>query len=331
MTDRVARLVSINADQREQILNAPRTSEAHRALLDRLPCMNAVQLGGQPGKERLPASFHVVAWNVERCLFPEDSANQLSHLHPQIVLLSEVDYGMARTKQRNTTEDMAAALGMTYAFGVEFFEMALGGDTEQEFCEDSFNAEGWHGNAVLSTVPFEKTALFRLDRDGHWFTPETGADTDQPRVGGRMAIAAIVPGESGPICVVSTHLESNADNTHRAAQFDDLMDLVDSFAPDMPVLIGGDLNTGNHMPPDFDWRKETLFQRAKERGYDWSFTAPGTTTRPSLITRHPDRKMKLDWICAKGMSCHDRGIVPSIDPNGRPLSDHDAVYARVSC
>ncbi len=74
-----------------------------------------------------------------------------------------------------------------------------------------------------------------------------------------MAIAAVVPGAEGPICVVSTHLESNADAAHRHVQFNLLVDKIDAFAPDMPVLIGGDLNTGNHLPPDFDHQRETLF------------------------------------------------------------------------
>ncbi|MEY8100057.1 endonuclease, partial [Falsihalocynthiibacter sp. S25ZX9] len=97
------------------------------------------------------------------------------------------------------------------------------------------------------------------DDHGHWFSSdELNADPEQPRVGGRMAIAAILPRDSGTVCVVSTHLDSNADARYRAVQFERLLDAIDDFAPDMPVLIGWDLNTGNHQPPDFDWKDETL-------------------------------------------------------------------------
>lgn len=324
-------LPRITATDRHQILTSPRTADAHRKLLDNTPAMNLLQVGGTPSRATLPRTLSIAAWNVERCLFPEESADHLTPVVPDIVLLSEVDHGMARTSQRHTTALMAKRLGMTYAFGVEFHELDLGGPTEYQFCSDDFNELGWHGNAILSSVPFDRLAMVRLDDQGHWFDAESGAaDPSQPRLGGRMAILAVVPMETSPICVVSTHLESNADAAFRHAQFIRLLDAIDSFAPDMPVMIGGDLNTGNHLPPDFDWRRETLFTLAKEHGYSWDFTADGTTTRPSLITPHPDRVMKLDWFAGRGLDCLDSGILGSLSREGTPLSDHDCVWCTVS-
>ena len=329
ITETVNELPAVTDDQRAGILAAPRTAESHRALLASLPAMNAVQLGGTHCADKLPAEFTVAAWNIERCLFPEATAAHLEKLSPDVVLLSEVDHGMSRTAQRHTTAAVASELGMTYAFGVEFHELDLGGPTEREFCKDDFNTLGWHGNAILSSVPFERTALIRLDDHGHWFTAQDGAgNPDQPRVGGRNAIAAIVPGAKGPVCIVSTHLESNADAAHRQDQFERLLDTVDDFAPGIPVLIGGDLNTGNHLPPDFDWKRETLFSMAEARGYSWSFTADGPTTRPSLITPHPDRVMKLDWLAGRDLVNLKNGVLTSISDEGTPLSDHDCVWCQ---
>ncbi|APG48459.1 endonuclease/exonuclease/phosphatase family protein [Phaeobacter porticola] len=331
MTRVLDKLPSVTPDMQARIRDAPRNAVTHRALMAEVPAMSALQSGGQGSLETLASSVSVVAWNVERCLFPEDTARHIQPLAPQVVLLSEVDHGMARTSQRHTTEAMATALDMAYVFGVEFHELDLGGATEQAFCTDDFNLFGWHGNAILSTVPFERVTLIRLDDHGHWFSSdEVPADPEQPRLGGRMAIAAVLPTETGPICVVSTHLESNADAAHRHAQFDRLLHAIDAFAPDMPVLIGGDLNTGNHLPPDYDWQRETLFDLARSHGYDWSATPDGITTRPSLITPHPDREMKLDWFCTRGMRSTENLLVSSIDENGRPLSDHDAVWCRVA-
>ena len=319
----------VTRSEHARILAAPRTAAAHRALLAGLPAMNAVQTGGKASVQLLPASLSIVAWNVERCLFPQANANLLARYDPDIVLLSEVDHGMARTGQRHTTAEMAAHLGMNYGFGVEFHELDLGGPTERPFCTDDFNARGWHGNAILSRAPFSRVTMLRLCDHGHWYaSAERDADPDQPRVGGRMALLAEVPSESGPICIVSTHLESNADADHRAAQFDALMDGVDTFAPGLPVIIGGDLNTGNHMPPDFDWRSETLFARAEARGYAWDHSPAGTTTRPSLITPHPSRKMKLDWFCTRGFALEEKELIAVLDPQGTPLSDHDAIWCR---
>lgn len=328
MTPILKTLPDVTPAQRARILSAPRTAQSHRALMAELPAMNAVQTGGTASAAVLPASLTVIAWNVERCLFPEESAALLAPFNPDIVLLSEVDHGMARTAQRHTTEVMAQNLGMAYGFGVEFHELDLGGPTERPFCTDAVNRHGWHGNAILSRVPFARLSLLRLDDHGHWFSSdERDADPDQPRVGGRMALLAVVPTEAGDICVVSTHLESNANAAHRAGQFDDLMEAVEHFAPDLPVLIGGDLNTGNNAPPDFDHRSETLFANATAKGYDWSPTPKGMTTRPSLITPHPNRRMKLDWICMRGMHPVTKILIPALNAQSKPLSDHDAILS----
>lgn len=325
-------LPAASAAQKAAIHAAPRSAEAHRALLAGLPALNAVQTGGTAQAAVLPRRFGVAAWNVERCLFPTDSAAHLAPIAPDVVLLSEVDHGMARTGQRHTAAEMAADLGMAYAFGVEFLELGLGGQTERAFCCDDFNALGWHGNAVLSRVPFARVAMVRLCDAGHWFAGAAAGtvDPDQPRVGGRMALLAVLPGEAGPVCVVSVHLESNADGAHRHAQFAALVDAVETFAPGMPVLIGGDLNTGNGAPPGDDWRGETLFDLGRARGYDWGFTAEGMTTRPSLITPHPSRRMKLDWLAGRGLTCAKAGILSSVSSAGKPLSDHDCVHCRVA-
>ena len=330
MTRILDRLPPVTPDMRNQITSAPRTAEAHRQLLASIEAMNAVEVGGTASSDELPAEITVLAWNVERCLFPEKTADHIGQIAPQVVLLSEVDNGMARTAQRHTTRDVAEALGMTYAFGVEFHELDLGGPTERPFCTDDFNTLGWHGNAILSNVPFQKVAMLRLDDHGHWFSGQDGAtDPDQPRVGGRMALLAVIASARGPVCFVSTHLESNAGVAHRHAQFAKILDAVHQFAPDMPVMIGGDLNTGNHLPPDFDWQRETLFSLAETEGYSWTYTAEGTTTRPSLITPHPDRVMKLDWLCGRGLTPQDKGVLTSIGIGNTPLSDHDAVWARI--
>lgn len=315
----------VSDEDRARIIAAPKTADAHRQIMASLPAMNAVQVGGTASTTALPRELSVVAWNMERCLFPEASADQIRDKAPDIVLLSEVDHGMSRTKQRHTSEVMAQALGMTYAFGVEFHELNLCGPTEHEFCDDDFNERGWHGNAILSSVPFDKVTMIRLDDHGHWFIGEFG----EPRVGGRNAIAAVVSSDAGPLCICSTHLESNSEQGHRAKQFDLLMDRLDSFAPDMPIIIGGDLNTGNHMPPDFDWRKETLFDQAERRGYTWDNTEDGYTTRPSLITRNPTRKMKLDWFATRGFDGQEKSVISSLAPDGTPLSDHDAVWCKI--
>ncbi|MEQ8481719.1 MAG: endonuclease/exonuclease/phosphatase family protein [Hoeflea sp.] len=310
---------------KQSILSGPRTVEAHREHMASIEAMVLVETAGAASADRIPPSFTVAAWNIERGLFPEKSAGLLGRQNPDVVLLSELDCGMARTAQRHPTAEIAAALGMQYTYGVEFFELGLGGETERPYCVDDHNKAGWHGNAVLSRAAPHRAALIRLDDAGHWFAAsDLSVDATQPRIGGRMAIAAVLPTAAGELCVVSTHLESNAGSTRRAAQMEALLEAVEGFAPDMPVVIGGDLNTGNDADQP-DWTKEELFDLARARGYSWDNNAVGMTTRRSYLTPHPTRSMKLDWFAARGLSLDGAGIVPSVDPEGEPLSDHELI------
>ncbi|WP_290891536.1 endonuclease/exonuclease/phosphatase family protein [Hoeflea sp.] len=324
-TEAVDRLPPVAPDQRQAILAAPRTTEAHRAFMAGIAAMSMVESGGTPTDATAPQIFTVAAWNIERCLFPEKSAALLAAQTPDVVLLTEVDCGMARTAQRHPTAEIAAALGMHYVYGVEFFELGLGGETERPYCVDDHNEAGWHGNAVLSRAAPVSTTLIRLDDHGHWYIEGPFSwDRDQPRIGGRMAIATIIPTVAGNLCVVSVHLESNADSAHRGRQMERLIDAIDRFAPDLPVIIGGDLNTGNNKEAP-DWRDESLFDIARDHGYSWDNNAQGMTTRRSFLTPHPTRSMKLDWFAARGLSMDGAAIVPALDPAGEPLSDHELI------
>lgn len=321
----VGRLAAPTTVERAAIAGLEKSIAAHDAHMAELACMNAVEAGGRAERaEPLPFPFTAAAWNLERCLFPLDSAEHLGATGAEVVLLSEMDDGMARTRQRHTTAEVAADLGMAYLYGVEFIELGLGSDTELEFCKDQFNRRGLHGNSLLSTVPLHEAFLLRLEGERLWFTGEV----DQPRLGERMAIGAVINTESGPLVLASTHFESATAAAYRERQLVGLIDALETAFPGRPMLIGGDLNTGNHAGGDFE--AEGLFARAAERG----FARHGgpldvMTTRPSLITRWPERAMKLDWFLSRGVAVSDTRIVSSLCPSGRPLSDHDLITCRI--
>jgi endonuclease/exonuclease/phosphatase family metal-dependent hydrolase len=297
-----------------------RTIAAHDAAMAARPEMNSIEVGGAPSSAMpLTFPFTVAAWNLERCLFAAESAAHLAATKAPVVLLSEMDNGMARTSQRHPTADVADTLGMQYAYGIEFIELGLGSDTEREFCEDDFNAKGFHGNALMASVPLGRPFMVRLWGERLWF-----ADGEQPRLGERFAIGVVIDTEAGPFVAVSTHLESATTAAYRERQVKELIDALDEAFPGMPVLIGGDLNTGNHAGGDFE--AEGLFAMSAARG----FARHGgpldvMTTRPSLITRWPERAMKLDWFLARGLKIGETRIISSLDETGRPLSDHDLI------
>lgn len=313
-------------------------SVIHQGWMADTPCMQQLEQGTAAGTDTLLDSrFRVAAWNMERCLDPQGSARLLQAHRPDVILLSEMDAGMARSGQQHTTQALAQQLGMHYLYGVEFVELDLGCETERQLASDDFNTLGWHGNAILSRVPFSRAAMLRLDDHGHWFAGKSvGGVFGQPRVGGRMAILAEIATDSGPVTFVSTHLESDAGDQSMACREAQLLSLIDiaehfaaqSNAQDMrPIIIGGDLNTGNNLPGGLDWRAETLFASAEARGYHWQANPPGITTRPSRITLENAAPKKLDWFCARDIQADNGQIIAALDSNAVPLSDHELIMA----
>jgi endonuclease/exonuclease/phosphatase family metal-dependent hydrolase len=302
-----------------------RTEENHARELVRLECLQRVEVSTADAAPLLAFPLTIAAWNLERCYAVEASAALLKREGVQIALLSEVDNGMARTKQRHTSRDVASLLNMNHAFGVEFLELELGAAVELEFCDDDFNLHGFHGNALLAQTALQAPVMIRLEAHGHWFRPASPAR----RIGTRCAIAAVVMTDAGPLYAVSVHLENDGDAAYRERQMSWLLDAVDMLAGDIPVIVGGDLNTD--LADGGDFEKETLFAHAYGRGY----TRHGgpleqMTTRPSRVSRNPKGAYKLDWFLTRGLAVAESRIVPSVAPDGEVLSDHDMVVATVT-
>lgn len=214
---------------------------------------------------------------------------------------------------------------MTHAFGVEFLELELGAEVELEFCEDDFNVHGFHGNALVSPVALQAPVMIRLEAHGHWFTPETPAK----RIGTRCAIAGVVMTDAGPLYAVSVHLENRGDAAYRETQMRGLIDAIDHLAGDMPVIIGGDLNTG--LADGGDFEQETLFAHAASRGFErHGGPIDQMSTRASRVSRNPSAAYKLDWFLTRGVEVASSRLVSSVAPDGEVLSDHDMVVIEVA-
>jgi endonuclease/exonuclease/phosphatase family metal-dependent hydrolase len=310
--------------ERDRLDGLARTEANHAEALAGLACLQRLEAPVEERGEILSFPLTVAAWNLERCYNVEKSAVLLQREGAELVLLSEVDNGMARTAQRHTSRDIATELGMNYAFGVEFLELELGAEVELAFCEDDFNRHGFHGNALQSKAALQAPVMIRLEPHGHWFTPESPAR----RVGTRCAIAAGVMTTEGPLYAVSVHLENRGDAAYREAQVKRLIDAIDELAGDTSVIIGGDLNTG--LADGGDFEKETLFAHAYGRGFErHGGPLDQTTTRPSRVSRSPRGTWKLDWFLTRGLLVEDSRIVPSVADDGEVLSDHDMVVARL--
>lgn len=196
-----------------------------------------------------------------------------------VLVLNEADWGIKRTEYRDVARELAAALHMNYAYGVEFVEVdpVFDLDTEQLHLTDAHQDQrlqqdlqvdrqryhGLHGTAILSRYPIERARILRLPVCYDWYANEYKAISKlekgrrwsahklfrerverELRQGGRMALIAdiSVPDlPTGYATIVATHLENKCPPACRRRQLQALLADVKSNAN--PLVIAGDLNT----------------------------------------------------------------------------------------
>jgi len=336
----VADLPLVERAARDRMLALPPTTETHRTLLAATPALQFVEAGGTATAAK-SWPLCIACWNAQRFHRFDAGCALIRSVAADVVLLSELDIGMARTGQRHCLRDAAAALGGCYVFGAEFLELGLGDDEEQRRCAGLANEIGLHGNGILSNLALATPVLIRLETDGDWFDGDRG----ERRVGGRCAVAASIAVGGEKALFVSVHLESHSDPAQRAEQMRRLFDAVDAIAPTGPVVIGGDLNTSTlaHGDP-FDLaaalrddpnrlvrpeRYEPLFDLARARGYAWSdANAAGPTERPAEAA--PPPLAHIDWFLIRGLRASAPAIVPAVDPQGTIISDHEMIVVTLA-
>jgi len=288
--------------------------------------------------------LRVSAWNANRCVNPEEASLFLKSLGADVHLLSELDYGMARSGQKHTVRDIATQLECGYAFAVEFVELELGNRAERSAYAGQKNNVGYHGNAIVSPLEVGRAAVVRLrGAEPAWIDGSHG----ERRLGARMAVIGTIALASTEIVLVSTHLESHCPPQVRASQMIQLIAAIDAYRPGLPILIGGDFNTrtmskaafkhgSNHTPSSRErfvdpvaW--EPLFECAAAAGFEW--TAYNTAEATQFTLTGPNVGLppaKLDWFFSRGLSCLAATIVPAIDASGQRLSDHDAITVDIA-
>jgi hypothetical protein len=101
--------------------------------------------------------FRVIEFNAERGTHWIDIAalfNSSQRLRDaDVIILNELDIGMARSGNEHTARLLAFVLGMNYAFSVEFVELTNGVKAEQQATVNMTNLVGIHGNAIFARCP----------------------------------------------------------------------------------------------------------------------------------------------------------------------------------
>lgn len=199
-----------------------------------------------------------------------------------VIVLNEVDWGMKRTDYRNVAADLATALRMNYAYGVEFVEVdpiALGTEAfeevsaedrrklETQIAVDKARYRGLHGSAILSRFPLENVRLQPFENQPHdWYEEELKSVRPleagkrkagelvfrekierEVRRGGRMMLTAEIADQripGGRMTIIATHLEDKTKPKGRRQQLNELLNHIS--ATKNAVVVAGDMNTSTH-------------------------------------------------------------------------------------
>lgn len=241
---------------------------------------------------RDPGRLRAVHWNIEHGN-RYDQIEAALRSHPDLrdadlVMLNEVDAGMARSGNRDVARDLASALGMHAAWAPLFLESTRGRDDDPASAAGRENEEALFGLAVLSRFPIGAARVIGLPGP-------VALQFEVERMYGRyIALAADIERPGAPFLAVSTHLEVHRTRAHRAAQVRVLLDAL--AAERRPIVLAGDFNSHTfdrglwHSPlsgaaalllwpggalarrltrPDRGLRRETLFDELRCHGFEW--------------------------------------------------------------
>lgn len=288
-----------------------------------------------------------LVFNMERGAYLDETTAFLTDCpalaDADIILANELDDGCCRSGCRDNAREIAERLRMNYAFGLEFIELVNPDDPK-----------GYHGNAIFSRWPIRWARALYLPEAYNWYFDR------QKRIGGRLAIFALLDVGGRDVGAVCVHLENRTDSNGRARQTRAVLEEADRlFGKDVPVIIGGDFNTntfdGAKVPEAiamYEEQKagapardvpamEALLPLAESFGYEFrSFNPVNTPTRRKPM-QGGSLLLQLDWLLARGFDCAGRGMVstrradidwakpgsPLAAFPGEELSDHNAVWA----
>lgn len=307
--------------------------------------LQVVNLRPSPVDQGLP--MKAVVFNMERGVHLRESADFLldcpAFRDMDLILANELDDGACRSGCIDTARELAERLHMNYTFGLEFVELA-----------NEKDPKGYHGNAIFSRWPIRWAKARYLPEAYNWYFDR------QTRIGGRLAIYALLEVGERTVGAVCVHFENRTDGPGRVRQMQAVLEGAEElFPPETPVLIGGDLNTNTFdgdkveqayamyqeildgKPPRDVPAMEGALTLAEQHGYQFrTFNGTQVPTRRKRLEGGV-LEMQLDWLLAKGFDCVDHGMVSTRTEDcgfarpdsalasftGPELSDHNAVWA----
>ncbi|MGQ0542738.1 MAG: endonuclease/exonuclease/phosphatase family protein [Blastocatellia bacterium] len=232
-----------------------------------------------------------LAWNIERGNIFEgilDALKNHDDLNDKdVLLLTELDYGMARSKNRFVARELAEALKMNYAFAPVYIALQKGSGVESEM--EGENTKSIHGLAMFSKFPMKNVHAIPLPngKDKMW--------GKEKRLGYLRALIADIEHPAGEFRAITVHLDAHCSRAHRHKQMKIILDHLDTLPP-LPTIIGGDWNTttfnaqnarrailgywrrvmmgvknvvNNHYPHPDRYFEKRLFGELERRGFEY--------------------------------------------------------------
>ncbi len=200
--------------------------------------LQTVQTGGRASASA-GAPRRVVHWNILKGI-AFDQISRLLREHEalrdaDVILLNEVDVGMARSGNRHVARELAHHLGCAWAYVPSYLELTKG--PGQDADAPGENRLGFHGVACLTRIAPLACRAIPLPESFDAFA------FSEKRYGQRTALLVHLPGD---LLVGTVHCEVRGTPAGRAAQVACLVDGVDRFSDERGVarvLLSGDLNT----------------------------------------------------------------------------------------
>jgi endonuclease/exonuclease/phosphatase family metal-dependent hydrolase len=191
---------------------------------------------------RAANTIRATAWNIERGTHLDEIARVLREhellSRSDVLLLTELDYGMARSQNRHVARELAQKLRMAYAFAPCYINLSKGSGLESGAAGE--NTEALHGNAALSRWPIARAWSVALPNGKDKMSGR------EKRLGSQRAVVCDIKHPSGEFRAVSLHLDAHSSQRHRQGQMRVVLDFVESLEPSLPILIGGDWNTSTY-------------------------------------------------------------------------------------
>jgi endonuclease/exonuclease/phosphatase family metal-dependent hydrolase len=276
----------------------------------------------------------IVAFNARGGWHLDEIAARLKRpplSNPDIVLLSEMDWRLRRSGRRETAAELAAELGMSFAYGAEFGIPRTSGEPIS-----------FMGNAILSSRQLSDVRMVPL-----------GKRFVRKRVrwllGLQAGLVARITVNRRTIALGVVHLNSRWNPSGRESQ---MKQFLEGFPSDHAAVLGGDFNTTTvdlRTPSSlikvmalslahsrrfrYPERWEPLFQRIREAGFETNTpNVPGSATFTPTRFMPPFVRPKLDWLALRGLKAAPGSamVVPArASLLSRRFSDHDFIMAVV--